>query len=83
MLYDKLMRLGNDIAEFVQSSFDREIFAMGIDVGIQRRGTSYELKIFEVNTYNPGISSIPIEAAFITLEYLQYLGKKLRQEAKP
>lgn len=76
-IYDKLIYLGNNIPALIQASFNKTIFAMGIDVGIQRRDNSYELKLFEINTYNPGIASVPIEAAFITLEYLQYLGKCL------
>ncbi|MBD3879734.1 MAG: YheC/YheD family protein [Quinella sp. 1Q5] len=77
IIHDKLIYLGNNIPALIQASFNKIIFAIGIDVGIQRCDNSYELKIFEINTYNPGILSIPIEAAFITLEYLQYLGKCL------
>lgn len=80
MIYDKLIYLGNNIPELIQSFCNKTIFAMGIDVGIQRRGDSYELKVFEINTYNPGIGGLPIEAAFITLEYLQYLGKNPTKE---
>lgn len=79
MIRDKLMYLGKNIPDLIQSFSEKNIFAMGIDVGIQRRDDSYELKIFEVNTLNPGISSIPIEAAFANLEYIQYLGKCLAE----
>lgn len=81
MIFDRMIDFAKNISELVQSSFAKTIFAMGIDIGIQRRNDSYELKLFEINTFNPGISSIPIEAAFITLEYMQYLGKKMANEA--
>ena len=79
-VYDKMINLSSLLSEFVQASFNRRIFSIGIDIGIVRREDSYELKLFEVNTYNPGIVGIPIEAAFVTLEYLQYLGKNLDKE---
>ena len=76
-LYDQLINLGNTLPNYFQSFFKQKILAIGIDVGIQRCGDSYELKIFEVNHNNPGTRVIQIEAAFSLLEYLQYLGKCL------
>lgn len=79
MIYDKLLACSKDIVEVVQMNFRKTIFAMGIDFGIQYRSGTYELKLFEVNTLNPGIQAIPIEAAFVTLEYMQYLGKRFAE----
>ena len=57
--------------------FKEKFFAIALDVGIQRRGDSYELKIFEINSRSPGMGFIERESAFASLELLQYLGKNL------
>ena len=77
MLYNKLMNIGNTFPDYFQSFFKQRISIMGIDVGIQRCGDSYELKFFEIQPMVPGYSGVLIEAAFTDLEYLQYLGKCL------
>lgn len=79
MLYDKIIDLGNTLPDYVQSTVNNRLSALGIDVGIQRRGDSYELKIFEINISSPGVSAIRIEAAFTDLLYMQYLGKCLAE----
>ena len=80
MLYDKIIKIGNTLPDYLQSFFKKTVLAMGIDVGIQRRGDSYELKIFEVNHNNPGTKAIKVEAVFSLLEYLQYLGRQLAEK---
>ena len=77
---DMLTQLGKILPDYVQSVVDTTLASMGIDVGIQRRGNSYELKIFEVNLASPGVSAIRIEAAFADLEYCRYLGRQLAEK---
>lgn len=79
MLYNQLMDLGNNFPKHFQSLLPKMITSMGLDVGIHRSGSSYDLKLFEVNISGPGTGAIPMEAAFANLEYLQYLGKCLRE----
>ncbi|MBR2774218.1 MAG: YheC/YheD family protein [Selenomonadaceae bacterium] len=78
-LFDRLTDLGNNFPEHFQSLLPRKISSMGLDVGIERRGESYELKLFEVNIGGPAINIIPTEVAFANLEYIQYLGKCLEE----
>ena len=77
-----LMNLGEVFPDYFQSLLPKMITSMGLDVGIQRRGPSYELKLFEVNVGGPGFGAIPIEAAFANMEYLQYLGKTIGKTQK-
>ena len=80
ILYDRLNYLGNIFPEYFQSFFKEKFFAIALDVGIQRRNNSYDLKIFEVNSRSPGMGFLAREAAFASLEYLRYLGKTLDKE---
>ena len=77
-LYRRLMDLGRAFPDYYQTFFNNTLYNVGIDVGIQRHGNSYELKIFEVNIRYLGTKCLPIDAAITTLEYYQYLGQKLR-----
>ena len=77
-LYDRIMELGNNFPEYYQTFFKSELFDVGIDLGIQKRGDSYELKIFEVNTYLGG-SFVRVEDAVTRLEYYYYVAEKLRE----
>lgn len=78
-LYSKIMNLGRTLPDYVQSFFKKTIFAIGIDIGIQRIGDSYVFKIFEINITGPHPVSIETELAFTHLEYIQYLGKQLAE----
>ena len=80
MLYDKLVYIGKNFPKYFQSFFKEKFFAIALDVGIQRRENSYDIKFFEINSKSPGMSFIEKESAFASLEYLQYLGKTLNKE---
>ena len=75
-LYERLLDLGNKFPDYYQTFFDFTIVDIGIDVGIQRRGDSYELKIFEAYS-QPGFKIIKIDVALANFEYYKYLDKKL------
>lgn len=77
MLYDKLMNFGSVFPEYYQSFFRVPIFDVGVDIGIQKRGDTYDLKIFEVNTYIDG-PFFEIEDAITHFEYFRYIDEKLR-----
>ena len=79
MIHSLLIDFGSKFSNYIQSLFDKRISSMGIDVSIQRRDNSYELKIFEVQSDLPGYSAIETVAAFVNLEYIQYLCKKLAE----
>ena len=79
IVLDSLTKLGNNFPEHFQTLLPKKISSMGLDVGIQRNGNSYELKIFEVNVGGPGTSGLEIQAAFAYLKYIQYLGKSLAE----
>ena len=76
-IWDKLNYIGNEFPKYFLASFDEKIFALGIDIGIQQRGNSYEIKFFEINSRSPGMGFIEMQSAFACLEYLQYLGECL------
>ena len=76
IVYNKIMELGNNFPEYYQSFFKTPLFDVGIDVGIQKRGNSYELKIFEVNTYCGG-SFVRVEDAITRFEYFYYLNTSI------
>ena len=76
-VYKKIVDLGNNFPEYYQTFFKTQLFDVGIDVGIQKRGDSYELKIFEVNTYCGG-SFVRVEDAVTRFEYFHYIDQKLR-----
>lgn len=78
MLYKRIMDLGNVFPEYYQSFFKHPLFDVGIDVGIQRRENSYDLKIFEINTYCGG-SFVRVEDAVNRFKYFRYIDKKLRE----
>ncbi len=78
MLHDKIMDLGNEFPEYYQKLFKSELFDVGIDLGIQRRGDTYDLRIFEVNTYLGG-SFIRVEDSITRFEYYRYVAEKLRE----
>lgn len=80
VLYDKLVYIGKNFPKYFQSFFKEKFFAIALDVGIQRRENSYDIKFFEINSRSPGMSFIEKESAFASLEYLQYLGKTLDKE---
>lgn len=79
IIYERLTDLGSKLTEHFQSLFRRRISAMGLDVGIQRRGNSWELKLFEIQTKSPGHSAIETQVAFANLGYMRYLGEQLAQ----
>ena len=76
-LYNKIMRFGKTFPEYYQSFFPMTIFDVGVDMGIQKRGDSYDFKIFEVNTYIDG-PFFEIEDAITHFEYFRYIEQKLR-----
>lgn len=79
LIQQRLTDLGNIFPDHFQSLLPKIVTSMGLDVGIQRRGDSYEIKIFEVNVGGPAVDIIATEVAFTNLEYLQYLGKCLAE----
>lgn len=78
MLYDKITKFGKAFPEYYQSFFPVTIFDIGVDMGIQKRGNSYDMKIFEVNTYIDG-PFFEIEDAITHFEYFRYIDRKLRE----
>lgn len=77
LVLDKLNYIGNNFSKYFLSFFDEKIFALGIDVGIQRHENTYEFKFFEVNSRSPALGVTELQSAFAYLEYLQYLGECL------
>ncbi|MBQ6005152.1 MAG: YheC/YheD family protein [Selenomonadaceae bacterium] len=80
IVYDKLSAFSNTFPDYYQSFFPDTIFDIGIDVGIQKRGDSYELKLFEAYI-QPGTAYIELEDAVICLEYYSYVNQKLQKES--
>lgn len=80
VLYDKLLYIGKTFPRYFQTFFKEKFFAIALDVGIQRRENSYDIKFFEINSRSPGMTFIERESALASLEYLQYLGKNLDGE---
>lgn len=80
ILYDRLMNFGRVFPDYYQTFFPMTIFDIGVDVGIQKRGDSYELKIFEVNTYIDG-PFFEIEDAITHFEYFRYIDRKIKEGA--
>ena len=76
-VYRKLATLGYTFPDYFQSFFQTKIQAMALDVGIQRVGDSYELKIFEVQSIGHGTSFLEQYVSVMNMEYLQYLGERL------
>ena len=77
MVHHKLMYLGYNFPDYFQSLFKKRIQAMAIDVGIERIGDLYELKIFEVQSIGPGTGFLEKEVSVMNMEYLRYLGECL------
>lgn len=75
-IYDKLMDFGRTFPDYYQSFYATTIFDIGVDMGIQKHGDTYEFKIFEVNTYIDG-PFFEIEDAITHFEYYRYLSEKL------
>ena len=80
ILYDKLIQLGNTLPEYCQSLLKNNLYNVGIDVGIQRLDSGYDLKIFEINMRYLGSRCLPIDAAITSLEYYRYIYDKLRKD---
>ncbi len=78
IIYNKLFDLGNNFPEYYQTFFKSRLFDVGIDVGIQKNGSDYDFKIFEVNTYLGG-SFVRVEDTVTRFEYFHYIAQKLRE----
>ena len=72
MLYDKIADFGKNFPEYYQSFFPVTLFDVGVDMGIQRHGSDYDFKIFEVNTYIDG-PFFEIEDAITHFEYYRFI----------
>ena len=75
-VYEKIKRFGIEFPEYYQSFFPVTIFDIGVDMGIQHRGSDYDFKIFEVNTYIDG-PFFEIEDAITHFEYYRYIDNML------
>ena len=71
-VYDTLERFGAEFPEYYQSFHQTTLFDVGVDMGIQHRGSDYDFKIFEVNTYIDG-PFFEIEDAITHIEYYRYI----------
>ena len=76
-VYNQLVDLAARFPDYYQSFFSDTIFDIGIDVGIQKRGNVYELKLFEAYI-QPGFTLIRDEVAVTNFEYYRYIEQKLR-----
>lgn len=79
IVQDKLTTFANTFPDYYQSFFPDTIFDMGIDVGIQKRGDTYELKLFEAYI-QPGTAYIEVEDALNCLEYYRYIAQQLSKD---
>lgn len=77
-VYNQLMDLADRFPDYYQSFYNDTIFDIGIDVGIQKRGDVYELKLFEAYI-QPGFTLIRNEVAVTNFEYYRYIDKRLRE----
>ena len=77
MIFDKIADFGKQFPEYYQSFFSTTLFDVGVDMGIQKRGSEYEFKIFEVNTYIDG-PFFEIEDAITHFEYYRFIEKQLK-----
>ena len=77
-VHNQLMDLADRFPEYYQSFYNDTIFDIGIDVGIQKRGDVYELKLFEAYI-QPGFTLIRNEVAVTNFDYYRYIDKKLRE----
>lgn len=77
-VYNQLMDLADRFPDYYQSFYDDTIFDIGIDVGIQKRGDVYELKLFEAYI-QPGFTLIRDEVAVTNFDYYRYIDKRLRE----
>lgn len=80
MIFNKLMDFGSVFPDYYQAFFSVVIFDIGVDIGIQKRGDSYEFKIFEVNTYIDG-PFFEIEDAITYFEYFRFIDQKLHEKS--
>lgn len=76
-VYNQLVDLAARFPDYYQSFYSDTIFDIGIDVGIQKRGNVYELKLFEAYI-QPGFTLIRDEVAVTNFEYYHYIDQKLR-----
>ena len=74
MIYDKLKEFGRTFPEYYQQLWATTLFDIGVDMGIQKRGSEYDFKIFEVNTYIDG-PFFELEDAVTHFEYFRYIEK--------
>lgn len=77
-VHSQLMDLADRFPEYYQSFYNDTIFDIGIDVGIQKRGDVYELKLFEAYI-QPGFTLIRNEVAVTNFDYYRYIDQKLRE----
>ena len=71
-IYNRLLDFGKKFPEYYQSFWSSTLFDVGVDVGITRRGSEYDFKIFEVNTFIDG-PFFEIEDAITHFEYYRFL----------
>ena len=76
VVYDKIKRFGDEFPEYYQSFYSTTLFDVGVDMGIQRHGSDYDFKIFEVNTYIDG-PFFEIEDAITHFEYYRHIDAML------
>ena len=76
IVYNKLKTFASTFPDYYQSFFNDTIFDIGIDVGIQKRGDTYELKVFEAYI-QPGTAYIEVEDAINCLEYYRYIAQQI------
>ena len=75
-VHNQLTDLAARFPDYYQSFYNDTIFDIGIDVGIQKRGDVYELKLFEAYI-QPGFTLIRDEVAVTNFEYYRYIAQKI------
>ena len=76
-IWSKIKQIGDAFPEYYASFFEAEIFDIGLDIGIDKKGDDFELYLFEVNTYIGGYK-FELEDAVTHCHYYRYLADKLK-----
>ena len=69
----ELEKIGKSFPDWFQRFYDKEIIAMGLDIGICRNNDNITLYLFEVNLLYPFAKYFALRVAKLTLEYYWFV----------
>ena len=82
VLAEQLEYIQANFFEFYQSLYERELFNIGLDLGVTRTDGGLKLALFEVNIRLLGATAIPEINAEATLGYYRYLYEQKKKESR-